>query len=381
MPCRTTLLSQVMLLLGAPLVQAPSHAGDDPERSNPQTTTCERTAQAMHKACLFEVGATLHSTLASCLNLGEGERESCTEEARNARVEDSDLCGEQLDARQDVCEVLNEFRYRDPLSSSSITFVHPNEIGGKGFSPNPYVSLVAGQTQVVRAGEDWNELGVITVTDQTRTINGVECRVVLDVAVETSTEEGTVAYEPAEVTDDWYAQDSVGNVYYCGELSRSYEDGTLRDLSGSFEAGRELAKGGLLVKAMPDVGDAHRQEYALGEAEDVVEYVDVNATPTAAEGGENPRFHCGGKCLKTFEHNPLEPESTELKYYVPNVGFVLAVPMEDGESTGEREELVCVGDSLDVLDSAECGIADPPALREQLCKLAPDAFCDAAKDE
>jgi hypothetical protein len=132
---------------------------------------------------------------------------------------------------------------------------------------------------------------------------------------------------------------------------------------------------------MPDVGDAHRQEYALGEAEDVVEYVDVNATPTAAEGGENPRFHCGGKCLKTFEHNPFEPKSTELKYYLPNVGFVLAVPMEDGEFTGEREELVCAGDSLDILDNAECGIADPPALRAQLCKLAPDAFCEAAADE
>jgi hypothetical protein len=235
----------VIPLLGAALIQAPSHAGDDPERSNQQTTTCERTAQAMRKACLFDVGATLHSTLASCMNLGEDERQSCTEEARNARVEDGGLCGEQLEARLDVCEVLNEFRYRDPLSSSSITFVDPNEIGGKGFSPNPYVSLVAGQTQVVRAGEDWNELGVITVTDQTRTINGVECRVVLDVAVETSTEEGTVAYDPVEVTDDWYAQDSVGNVYYCGELSRSYEDGVLRDLHGSFEAGRELAKGGL----------------------------------------------------------------------------------------------------------------------------------------
>ncbi len=51
--------------------------------------------------------------------------------------------------------------------------------------------------------------------------------------------------------------------------------------------------------------------------------------------------------------------------------------MEDGEITGEREELVCVGQSLDVLsDNPDCGIGDPEALLEELCKLSPDAFCD-----
>jgi len=278
-------------------------------------------------------------------------------------------------ARQEVCGLLNEFRYQDPLTSSSITFVDPAEVGNGAFEPNPYVSLVAGQTQVVRAGENGDELGVVTVTNQTRTIDGVECRVVVDVAVEVSSDEGATEYEPLELTDDWFAQDAVGNVYYCGELSRTYEDSVLRDLSGSFEAGRDLAKGGVLIEAMPKVADAHRQEYALGEAEDIVEYVALNATPTGAEGGENLHFHCGGKCVKTLERNPLEPGSTEIKYYLPGVGFVLAVPMEDGEFTGEREELVCTGDSLDLLDSADCGIEEPKALREQLCKLAPDAFC------
>jgi len=376
-----TRFSQLLLLLGAALIHAPSHADDDRQDGSEHTTTCMRTAQTMQKACLFDVGATLHTTLAACMNLSEGERASCADEARAARVEDTDLCGEQRDARQEVCELLHEFRYHDPLSSSNVTFVDPAKIGAGGFAPNPYVSLAVGETQIVRAGEDGNELGVVTVTHQTRTIAGVECRVVVDVALEVTTEKGAVEYQPLELTDDLYAQDSVGNVYYCGELSRTYEDGVLRDLEGSFEAGRDLAKGGLLVEAAPMVGDAHRQEYALGEAEDVVEYVDLNATPPAAEGGESLRFHCGGKCLKTFEHNPLEPGSTELKYYLPSVGFVLAVPMEDGEVTGEREELVCRGDSLDILDAADCGIEEPEALRGQLCRIAPDAFCPAAGSE
>jgi hypothetical protein len=310
------------------------------------------------------------------MNLGENGRASCAEDARATRAEDTALCGEQLEAREDVCELLNEYRYSDPLSSSSTTFVDPAEIGGGGgFERNPYVSLVEGHTEVMRAGEEGEELVVVTVTGETRMIRDVECRVVVDAAVEASSEEGAVEYEPVELTDDWYAQDTVGNVYYCGELSREYEDGVLRSLGGSFEAGRELAKGGFLIKAMPTAGDAHRQEYALSEAEDVVEYVDSHASPSEAEGGENTDFPCAGECVQTLERNPLEPESTELKYYAAGTGLVLAVAMEDGEFTGEREELLCVGDSLDILDSESCGIEDPEALREQLCALAPETFC------
>jgi hypothetical protein len=46
--------------------------------------------------------------------------------------------------------------------------------------------------------------------------------------------------------------------------------------------------------------------------------------------------------------------------------------MEDGEVV-EREERVCGGDSLEVLN--DCGIADVDALLEELCKISPDAFC------
>ena len=56
--------------------------------------------------------------------------------------------------------------------------------------------------------------------------------------------------------------------------------------------------------------------------------------------------------------------------------LVLAVGLEDGEITGEREELVCLGDSLDVLVDPDCGIADVDLLLDELCKLSPDAFCE-----
>ena len=60
---------------------------------------------------------------------------------------------------------------------------------------------------------------VVTVTNETKRIaNGVEARVVHDVVTEGG--------EPVEVTDDWYAQDAEGNIWYLGEKTAEYEDGT-----------------------------------------------------------------------------------------------------------------------------------------------------------
>ena len=54
---------------------------------------------------------------------------------------------------------------------------------------------------------------------------------------------------------------------------------------------------------------------------------------------------------------------------------MLATKLEDGEPTGEREEVTCIGDSLDILNDPSCGIADPEALFEALCLWAPEALC------
>ncbi len=229
----------------------------------------------------------------------------------------------------------------------------------------------------MRAGEEEEETVVVHVTGDSREIQGVLCRVVVDIVFETAEEEGEFEYEVVEYTDDWFAQDVIGDVYYCGEVSRNFEDGILRDLDGSFEAGLEFAKAGTLVQAFPAAGNAHRQEYSLGEAEDIIQYVSLAAAPSDDEGGDNPSFPCRpDSCLQTLEHSPLEPDGSEFKYYLPGTGFVLAVAMEDEEFTGEREELMCVGDSLDILEDPACEIGDPEGLMEELCKLAPDVFCE-----
>ena len=371
---KATIAGTSLLLLGYLNFAGPGSASANDRHA---FSVCERTADTMFSACLFDLGDEIQTTLANCENISDAsERRSCIEETRGARKDEIQSCRTAREGRSAACKLLGENRYDpDPLLDPTITFIDPDDIPN-AYPVNPYVSLAAGHTFVLRAGAEGEETNVVYVTDESRDILGVSCRVVVDVEFEVEEANGVVEYEALEVTDDWYAQDQIGNVYYCGELSRNFEDGVLRDLDGSFEAGRDFAKAGVLIRAFPVAGDAHRQEFALGEAEDVAQYIDLATAPTEAEGGDNPRFPCDpDRCLKVLELEPPEPETTEFKYYLAGTGFVLAVDMENGEF-GEREEVLCVGDSLDVLQDASCEIADPQALRAALCDVAPERFCD-----
>jgi hypothetical protein len=330
----------------------------------------------MFQACHADLKDNFKTTQAHCTNLAtRTEREACRHEMKAARVEEAELCADQLNARTEACYVLAEQRYdSDPLVNPAIAFVDPDDVDQS--SANPYVSIVSGHTFVLRAGSEDEETIVVHVTEESREIQGVNCRVIVDAVVEAEKDEttGEIEYVPVEITDDWFAQDTESNVYYCGEISRNYEDGVLVDLDGSFESGREFAKAGLLMMAMPELGLAHRQEFALGEAEDIIQYVDLAGIP----GEENKNFPCAdvNGCLMTYDFAPLAPESSEFKYYIPGIGFVLAEAMEDGELTGEKEQLLCVGDSLAILEDPACEVDDPEELLKELCEFAPDAFCD-----
>ena len=70
----------------------------------------------------------------------------------------------------------------------------------------------------------------------------------------------------------------------------------------------------------------------LGEAEDVVEVLDLDAS-------DDVPFANGRPVLKTRDFTPLSPGADEFKFYVPGIGFVLEVEPE----TGERLELVDYG--------------------------------------
>lgn len=360
----------VALALLAPLASTGAFAD-----WRPQQGPCEKTARQMQQACRHDTWDDHAVATGQCLNIADpAERVQCHLDAAADKREGLDLCSDQYAARIETCDLLGEDRYDpDPLLDPALRFVDPDAVGPA--DANPYVSIIAGHTHVLSEGD---EIIVVTVTDETKQINGVPCRVVVDAVVTEERDGPSVDYEPVEVTDDWFAQDSDANVYYCGELSRNYEDGDLSDLDGSFRAGVDGAKAGLLIMAAPPAGLAHRQEFALGEAEDVIQYLDLAALPLV----ENPAFPCAaaGGCVQTHDTTPLEPDRAEYKYYRAGVGMVRAEALEEGVPTGETAELVCVGDSLDVLRDPACAIADPDALFARLCALAPEAFCTAVED-
>lgn len=144
-----------------------------------------------------------------------------------------------------------------------------------------------------------DELIVVEVLEDTKMIDGVLCAVVRDTVTEIPEDEGDdesslqeegeedeEAGDLIEDTLDWYAQDVDGNIWYFGEIAQNFEDGELTDLDGSWIAGEDGARAGILIMAMPTVNSVYRQEFLLTEAEDMALVISVDAMPDLSE--DNP---------------------------------------------------------------------------------------------
>jgi hypothetical protein len=192
---------------------------------------------------------------------------------------------------------------------------------------NPYWPMSPGSRWVYRETDTsgTKQRVVIEVTSKTKTIaNGVKARVIRD----TVTEGG----QPVETTDDWYAQDSSGNVWYLGEATAEYTHGKVSSTAGSFEAGVNGAQAGIAMPANPEPGLSYRQEYSKGVAEDRGAVVTVGQ-----EQVEVPFGFFKTDVLMTRDLVPLEPKVQELKFYAPGVGPLLSVHTD---GLGGRAELV-----------------------------------------
>jgi hypothetical protein len=172
---------------------------------------------------------------------------------------------------------------------------------------NPWFPLVPGTTFIYREqiGGARNE-NVVTVTKDTKVIMGVTCVVVSDIV----TEKGVIIEE----TMDWYAQDKEGNVWYFGEATKEYQARGKVITKGSWEAGVDGARPGIVMKGNPLPGEPYRQEYYAGEAEDMGQVIAVNESVAVPYG----KFT---GCVKTKEWSMLEPGS-ENKWYARGVGCI-----------------------------------------------------------
>jgi hypothetical protein len=185
----------------------------------------------------------------------------------------------------------------------------------------PWFPLVPGTVFAYverEAGETRDD--TVTVTRATRVVDGVTCVVVHD----RLTRNGRVL----ENTDDWYAQDRRGDLWYFGERTSEFHAGRT-STAGSWASGVRGARAGIAMPARPTPGRAYRQEYRRGVAEDCARIEAVGDTVVVPAG----RFT---GCVRTFEWSPLE-HGHERKWYARGVGLVRAE-----SSGGEVTELQSV---------------------------------------
>ncbi len=200
---------------------------------------------------------------------------------------------------------------------------------------HPYLPMAPGTTWTYTAEtEEGTETTVVEVLDETRTVAGVEARVVRDRVFM----DGMLV----EDTRDWFAQDDEGNVWYMGEAVDNYEyddEGNLLEVTheGAWEAGKDGAQAGILIKADPAVGDSYRQEFLEGVAEDMAEVQALGVTVELENGVEYEG------CVQTLEWNPLEEDSEEYKYYAPGVGVVKEEEVS-GEGVVELQGMFLTGE-------------------------------------
>ena len=312
-------------LIGLVITPAPALAGGKGKHWRPRA--CSKTASSASLACSYEVRDDYWIAQGNCYNSAKEDQAECFAEAKEEYKEAKGECREQLEARKEVCELVGEEPYDPQLGDPEENFVDPEDIGDS-VAPNSYFPLVQGYQWVYEGG---GETIIVTVTDDTKEIEygdyTYKCAVVRDVVYE-----GDPADEDNIIEDtfDWYAQDSEGNVWYFGEISLEFEDGELIGTEGSWKSGVDGAKPGIIMFADPseEVGTVYRQEFFLGDAEDVGEVKEL--------GGQVNVLSTDYPSHVVIEDTtPLEPDASEDKYFAEGLGLYKEVPNE-----GDPVELV-----------------------------------------
>lgn len=157
----------------------------------------------------------------------------------------------------------------------------------------------------------------ITVLNSTRQVVLDDDGKKLPVLTRVVEEREMVDGELSEVSRNFFAVCQPNrDVYYFGEQVDIYKNGAVVSHEGAWQAGRNGAEPGII---MPDsafiVGSRYFQESAPGVALDRAEHVATDLEIQTPAG----QFE---DCIKVKETSPLEPGSTSIKFYCPQVGLV-----------------------------------------------------------
>ena len=181
--------------------------------------------------------------------------------------------------------------------------VEKAELSSRG--RNPYFILEPGYQLIFEGG---SERLVITVLEETKTVDGVETRVV----EERETKNGKLV----EVSRNYFAISKRTNgVYYFGEDVDMYGGDRVTSHEGAWLAGVGEARFGLMMPGEVLLKARYYQEIAPRVAMDRAEIVSLTETIKTPAG----EFR---NCVKVLETTPLEPDNREYKYYAQGVGLV-----------------------------------------------------------
>ncbi len=173
---------------------------------------------------------------------------------------------------------------------------------------NPFFILEPGYELTFEGVEDGeNVQNVITVLDETKVINGVETRVVK----ERETHNG----ELVEVSKNYFAIcKGTNSVFYFGEDVNIFENGMVVNHDGSWRAGVNGARSGIVMPGTILLGARYQQEIAdvaMDRAE--IRRLDAAVSTPLAKFTD---------CLQIKETTPLEPDAVEFKFYAAGVGLI-----------------------------------------------------------
>jgi hypothetical protein len=201
-----------------------------------------------------------------------------------------------------------------PASASSASSAYAPNVDPANFGSvvdNPFFPLPTGRTLTYEGVRDGaGQRDVFVITSETKDVMGVSCVVVRDTA--TRLEDGRLI----ERTDDWFAQDKEGNVWYMGEDTKLFDaSGNVKSTEGSWTGGVDGALPGIVMPGELRIPSTSRQEFYVGHAQDTVWFIDT------AQSVKVPYRSFDG-VLETLEWSPLEPDVIEKKYYASGFGLI-----------------------------------------------------------
>lgn len=186
------------------------------------------------------------------------------------------------------------------------------------FGGNPYFPLDPGRQWIFRGVEQGQpaEL-VITVLDETREIKVVSGGRTRTIMARVFEERDAIAGVLTDLGRQYYARCiQTGDVYMFGEEVQIFENGEVVNQVGSWEAGINGAKPGIIMPGSFFLGARYFQYDAFGAAINVAENIGMGlVTDTPAGRFEN--------CVRIKETDGLKPDAPpSVKTYAPGVGLI-----------------------------------------------------------